>query len=251
MGCSAMPCTALLSASELTTVSDRAPAWRPGLAGERHSEVFASGREASGAAVALALAADALRAAISAPPAAILDGRLLLWVQDRAALKLGGRPYPLGLPYMFRHHFLHVVAESAEDALFALEEGLRCRELAAVVGELAGAPRALDFRASRRLSLAAERHGVPLWLVRLDAPQDLSSARLRWRVRSAPSAVPRWNARAPGDPAWHAELFRARAYPSGQWILCDDEHDLAASKPAAPYPFGVVEAAGDRSLAAV
>ena len=73
-------------------------------------------------------------------------------------------------------------AATPEDALFALEEGLRCRELACVIGEIAGNPKALDFTASRRLSLAAERHGVPLVLVRLDAARDLCSARMRWQV---------------------------------------------------------------------
>ena len=46
---------------------------------------------------------------------------------------------------------------------------MRCRDLAFVIGELAGNPKALDFTSSRRLSLAAEKHGVPLVLVRLDA----------------------------------------------------------------------------------
>ena len=64
----------------------------------RHGEVFASSREASGAAAALALARDALAAAEPAPGAEAEDRRALLWVQDKAALRLGGRPYRPGLP---------------------------------------------------------------------------------------------------------------------------------------------------------
>lgn len=241
---------ALVPASELAALSDRAPVWRPGLAGARHSEVFAGGNEASGAALALAFARDVLHAAETGGD----DARALLWVQDRAAVRLTGRPYRPGLPRDLRHRLLHVVVEKAEDALFALEEGLRCRELACVLGEIAGNPRALDFTASRRLSLAVEKHGVPLWLVRLDAARDLSSARLRWSVRAAPSARPRWNDQAPGLPAWHAELFRARAHPPGEWILRDDDHRLAAERiaepAAAPYSVGVAAGVGDRSLAA-
>jgi protein ImuA len=209
---------ALVPASALARVAADAPGWRPGLRSEgevaHHSEVFASGRETSGAAVALALAADAV--------AEMDDTRALLWVQDRAALKLGGRPYRPGLPRAWRNRVIHVIAEKAEDALFAIEEGLRCRDLATVVGEIAGNPKALDFTASRRLTLAAERHGVPLWLVRLDAARDLSSARMRWDVRAAPSQHPRWNAAAPGAPAWRAELFRARAHPPGEWVLGEE-----------------------------
>jgi protein ImuA len=156
------------------------------------------------------------------------------------------------LPEPLRHRLIHVAAKSPEDLLFALEEGVRCRDLAFVIGELAGNPKALDFTASRRLSLAAEKHGVPLALVRLDAARDLSSARMRWQVRSAPSPAPRWNAFAPGEPRWHAELFRARGHAPGEWILRDDGNVLAADRLAttAPDPVGLAFAAGGRSLAA-
>lgn len=213
-------------------VSARASAkWTPGLGNIHHSEVFASGRDSSGAATALALAMDMLASAESGPLAEAADQRAVLWVQDRASVRLTGRPYRPGLPADLRHRIIHVVAEKAEDVLFALEEGVRCRDLACVIGEVVGNPKALNFTTSRRLSLAAERHGVPLWLVRLDAGRDLSSARMRWEVRAAPSSIPRWNADAPGPPAWHAELFRSRAHPPGEWILRRDSIGLCALKP--------------------
>lgn len=252
--------TGLVPARELARVSARAPRWRPGLASPHHSEVFAPGGEASGAAVALALAADALRVGKAVEGG---DRRALLWVQDKVALRRGGRPYRAGLPAVFRDRLIHVVADTCEDALFALEEGLRCRDLVAVIGEVAGNPRALDFTASRRLTLTAEKHGVPLWLVRLDASHDLSSARLRWDVRASPSPHPRWNRDAPGTPTWRAELFRARLHPPGTWILNDGGNALAAerlvkpapsesapSESATPHHVGMAFAAGDRPLAA-
>jgi protein ImuA len=243
-------CRSLVPASELVHVSSRAPRWQPGLAPTYHNEVFGPGDEASGVAAALAFAADALRHAQADPD----DRRAILWVQDRAALKLGGRPYRPGLPAAFRHRLIHVICEKPEDALFALEESLRCRDVAAVIGELAGNPKALDFTASRRLTLTAERHGVPLWLVRLDARPDLSSARMRWQVGAARSPHPRWNASAPGAPSWRAELFRARQHPPGTWILNDGGNALSADRlgadqGSAPYPVGLAFASGDRSLA--
>ncbi|MBX9665008.1 MAG: hypothetical protein K5Q19_16910 [Novosphingobium sp.] len=220
--------------------------WRPGIAtGCRHAEVFAPAGEASGAALALALARDAL--GIDAQ-----DQRPWLWVQDKAALRLSGRPYRPGLPPHLRHRLIHVAATTPEDALFALEEGLRCRDLAFVIGEIAGNPRALDFTASRRLSLAAEKHGTALWLVRLDARTDLGSARMRWRVTAAASPPPRWNPQAPGRPAWQAELFRAHTFQPGHWTLRDDDTALAA-EPAgsrAPDHGDLVRGPGARSLAA-
>lgn len=252
------PAHALVPASEMAQVSAHTPRWRPGLAPTYHSEVFAAAGETSGVAAALALAADALRGAAPGRSAEAgirtADCRALMWVQDRAALKLGGRPYRPGLPQIFRHRLIHVVCEKPEDALFALEESLRCRDVAAVIGELAGNPKALDFTASRRLTLTAERHGVPLWLVRLDARPDLSSARMRWQVGAARSPHPRWNASAPGAPSWRAELFRARQHPPGTWILNDGGNALSADRlgadqGSAPYPVGLAFASGDRSLA--
>jgi protein ImuA len=241
-----MDLSALPTAGELASLGARAPRWRPGMAGARHGEVFASSREAGGGAAALALALDGVRAAQA-------DKAAVLWVQDAAALRLTGRPYRAGLSRALRSRLIHVAAKTPEDALFALEEGVRCRDFAFVVGEIAGNPRALDFVASRRLSLAAERHGVPLWLVRLDAKHDLSSARMRWDVRSAPSPHPRWNPAAPGSPSWRAELFRARGHLPGEWILRDEGNRLAADRLVTTPPDhgDLARAAGDRSLAAV
>jgi protein ImuA len=229
--------------------------WRPGLAAAPfHSEIFAPAGEASGAGLALALARDALTSA-PAGKGAGEDTRQVLWVQDRAAIRLGGRPCLAGLPLELRHRLIHVAAATPEDALFALEEGLKCRDLACVIGEIAGNPRALNFTASRRLSLTAERHGVRLWLVRLDAQPDLSSARMRWRARAAPSPLPRWNPAAPGTATWHAELFRARAHAPGEWMLSDDngtlrirrDPDLTAATPDFVH---LARATVGRSLAA-
>ncbi|MXP32224.1 hypothetical protein GRI94_10385 [Erythrobacter jejuensis] len=240
----------------------RSSRWRPGLAQQghfaRHSEVFANGREASGAGLALALALDELRSRRAGASAEAEDRRAILWVQDRAAVRLNGRPYRPGLPEEIRHRVIHVMANKPKDALFALEEGLRCRDLACVIGELAGNPKPLDFTASRRLSLTAEKHGVPLWLVRHDAGRDLSSARLRWEAHSAVSAKPDWNGQAPGVPGWQAELFRARSHAPGKWTMHDDGTGLVA-RPAAhrerpnaatANPFHLVRASRDRSLAA-
>ena len=228
------------------------PRWRPGLGAHPfHSEIFAPGNEASGTGLALALARDALMS----EEAAADQIRHVLWVQDRAAIRLGGRPCLAGLPPDLADRLIHVAAATPEDALFALEEGLKCRDIACVIGEIPGNPRALSFTASRRLSLTAEKHGVRLWLVRLDAAPDLSSARMRWQARAAPSPPPRWDPAAPGTATWHAELFRARTHLPGQWSLSDDAGTLRLAseldiEAAAPDIVHLARPTVGRSLAA-
>jgi len=158
----------------------------------------------------------------------------LLWVQDRMAILESGRVHPPGLP---TQDLIHVEARDSKDALWAMEEGVRCSCLSAVVGEIWGDPRALDFTATRRLAVAAERSGTPCWLVRLGGAANLSGARMRWRIASAPSLANDLDPRAPGTPAWHAELFRARGSPPGRW---DITHEAGA--------FHLVAAPGDRAL---
>jgi protein ImuA len=169
--------------------------------------------------------------------AQIATDKPLLWVQDRMAILESGRVHPPGLP---SQHLIHVEARDARDALWAMEEGVRCAALSAVIGEIWGDPTALDFTATRRLAVASERSGTPCWLVRLGGTANLSGARMRWRIGSAPSLLNEFDARAPGTPAWDADLFRARRQPPGRWTITHeaDRFHLAA-------------ASGDRTLGEV
>jgi protein ImuA len=158
----------------------------------------------------------------------------VLWVQERMAILESGRVHPPGLPVP---NLVHVEARDARDALWAMEEGVRCAGLSAVLGEIWGDPRALDFTATRRLAVASERSGTPCWLVRLAGAANLSGARMRWRIGSAPSLANPLDGRAPGLPAWDAELFRARGFPPGHWSLAHETDR-----------FHLVSGAGDRAL---
>ncbi|GGD62974.1 hypothetical protein [Croceicoccus mobilis] len=233
--------------------------WSPATGFRGAGEIFASGRDGAGAALAVALARSAPRPLAERGLTEESDERAFLWVQDAGAIRAGGRPYVPGLPRDLAHRMVHVAVKTPEDALFALEEGVRCRDLAFVIGEIAGNPRALDFTASRRLVLAAERHRVPLWLVRVDARRDLGAARMRWEVQSAASEPSPWNAEAPGTPNWRAELFRARGLRPGAWWIRpematggrDGGHTLHASRadhgehPETPGAGDMVRATGD------
>src|SRR5882762_969837 len=107
---------------------------------------------------------------------------------------------------------LMVTARRDEDLFWAMEEGLRCPGIAAVLGET----RAADPTAGRRLSLAAEKNGVPALLLRPQPAPPQSVCTTRWRVASAPS----YGATAPspvlpgldalGTAHWRIELRRNR-----------------------------------------
>jgi protein ImuA len=161
----------------------------------------------------------------------------LLWVQDRMAILESGRVHPPGLP---SQDLIHVETRDARDALWAMEEGVRCAALSAVIGEIWGDPKVLDFTATRRLAVASERSGTPCWLVRLGGTANLSGARMRWRIASAPSLLNDLDPKAPGAPVWDAELFRARGMPPGHWSIAHDADR-----------FHLVAVSGDRALGEV
>jgi len=178
--------------------------------------------------------------------AQVARGKPLLWVQERMAMLEAGRIYPPGLGV---GELIHVSARDARAALWAMEEGLRCSALGAVIGEIWGDPKALDFTATRRLAVAAERTGVAAFLIRLGGHANLSGARMRWRIASVPSRAHPLDPKAPGAAAWDAELFRARGFAPGRWHLDQDAQGQARmSDEDAADRRNLVAAAADRTL---
>jgi protein ImuA len=132
-----------------------------------------------------------------------------------------------------------VVARTRNDGetLWAMEEALRCPDLAAVLGEVEGLP----ATAGRRLQLAAEGSGVMALALRR---WRTGAAAQRWRA--APSvALTRWRVTAlpgalePGEPGvgrplWRVELLRCRGGVPAEWIVegCDATGHVAL--PAVP-----------------
>ena len=142
------------------------------------------------------------------------------WVQDRLSRKEAGRPMLAGLPT--DRPIIMVDLSRAADVLWAMEDGLRCRSLGAVIGEVWGDPAALDFTATKRLAMRAEAADVSCWLIRRAASPDLSAARDRWRIASLPSGAHPHDAQAPGAARWSLDLFRSRRTQPGQWVATYD-----------------------------
>ena len=150
--------------------------------------------------------------------------------------------------------YLFGIIPDANGLLKAAVDALRSNALSAVMVEACGRFPELDMIASRRLVLAAETSGTPLFLIRTDAEPSPSAAETRWRISSAPSrALP---AQAPGATAFDIELLRQRSGPSGKsWRLEWDRdrrafievsgHEAAASGALVSAPFCRPAAAAD------
>ncbi len=148
----------------------------------------------------------------------------LLWCRRPSGVS-DAPPYAAALAGWFDPaRLLMVTVRRDEDLFWALEEGLRCPGMAAVLGET----RAGDLTAGRRLSLAAEKSGVPALLLRSQPAPPQSVCTTRWRIASAPSrSTP--GLTDLGPPRWRIELRRNRfGVPSvtetPSWLLeCNDE----------------------------
>ncbi len=119
-----------------------------------------------------------------------------------------------------------IFAEARDEAsvLAAMEDGVRHRGLAAVIGEVARLP----LVASRRLQLAAETSGVTaLALFRWHKPAAEPTASVtRWRVMPRPSeALP---VPSLARSRWRVTLERCRGAEPGTWDLeaCDETGHL-------------------------
>jgi protein ImuA len=141
----------------------------------------------------------------------------VLWAQDRLTGRETGSPYLPGLPRGL--HLIRLDLPKPADVLWAMEQALCCHALGAVLGEIWGDAPIADFTATKRLALRAESQGLPCWLIRRATRPDLSAARERWHIRSAPSQPHPHDDHAPGAPVWHATLFRARSRPPGAWQI--------------------------------
>jgi len=154
----------------------------------------------------------------------------ILWVQDHASRRENGHLYTPGMTiFGIGHPVLCVTVSHPRDVLWAMEEGAACAGLAAVIGEIHGAPAVLDFTATKRLAMRAETSGVPVYLIRSADHATLSAARERWRVAALPSQPHPYDSRSPGNPQWDVDLFRARGRKPGRWVA---QYDPGAGRTA-------------------
>ncbi len=181
--------------------------------------------------------------------AAMAGGGDAVWIQQRLAALEGGAPYGPGSAIfgIVASRWLIVETASAKDALWAMEESLRCPGVGAVVAELCGTGEAADLTATRRLNLVLqERQGrTALGLLLRQRPLMGSACATRWRVASAPGSSDRLG--GIGRPAFALTLEKNRHGPCGGWRL---EWNHEQRNFHAALPVALAAAPGDRSYRA-
>jgi protein ImuA len=102
-----------------------------------------------------------------------------------------------------------------QQALWAMEEALKCEGLAAVIGEI----RAISFIASRRLQLVVEQSRVTGFLLRHD-PNNINpiASVARWHITPLVSELEP-GMPGIGHPRWNIELSRVRNGRPGVWQM--------------------------------
>ncbi|MEO8884251.1 MAG: hypothetical protein ABI377_12695 [Devosia sp.] len=188
----------------------------------------------------------------------------ILFLQLTHEAQETGLPYGPGLKHFGFDPERLIIGRMATPAelLWAVEEAIACRAVAAVVAEVLGAPKVFDFTASRRLSLRAASGGASVFMLRYGVEREATAARLRWRIAPAVSRPPPFDDQAPGNPRWQVTIEKGRVRQGlvgmGLELLVDwtrdgfvpavgGERESAGGVRAYPAPYGAPsEAVGDR-----
>jgi protein ImuA len=157
------------------------------------------------------------------PPYPPPQGGRVILVLPTYGLRDYGRPHGHGLNALGLDPRRLILAETAhrKDTLWAMEEALHSRAVAAVAGFIDQT----DLKTSQRLQLAATDCGLPLFLLRPAEIVEASAAATRWRVGAASAARDRFGliTRA----RWRLSLERCRNGRTGEWMV---EYDHVAHR---------------------
>lgn len=102
-----------------------------------------------------------------------------------------------------------------KEALWTIEEGLKCEALSVVIGEI----RELSFTESRRLQLAVEHSHVTGFIHRQNPKTENTVACVtRWKIKPLPSDAEQ-GMPGVGFPRWDVHLLKVRNGKPGNWQL--------------------------------
>ena len=158
---------------------------------------------------------------------ALMHKGACLWVGTRQMIF----PPALKVAGINPDQVIFVNALSDKEALWVIEEGLKCGGLAAVVGEV----KDLSFTASGRLQLAVEKSRITGLIHRnIEIAPGNTACLARWKVTPLAS-VKEDGMPGVGFPSWRVELIKIRNGRPGAWQVqwMDKGFVIAAEKPVA------------------
>ena len=171
-------------------------------------------------------------------------GDLVLWCLTQRVAREWGRPYGPGLiaQGLDPACFLIVETRTAQDAAWALEEGLKSRTLIAALGQA----EIREELASRRLGLAAQASRTPCLLLsghtQASRRTGLLGTLTRWCIAARRSGLAPFDTAAPGAPAWHVTLERCRGEAPGRSFIVEFSHESDGFHLSATSSAGEAEA---------
>ncbi|MBN7811326.1 Error-prone repair protein ImuA [Algoriphagus sp. H41] len=141
----------------------------------------------------------------------VRQGGFCLWVSNRRSI------FPPGLKRfgIAPERVIFIDLKKEKDVLWAMELGLKCSSLSAVVGEL----QELSFTESQRLQLAVEQSKVTGLLHRHHPKyQHALACTTRWKIVSLGSHLPE-GMPGVGFPTWQVSLLKVRNGRPGEWKM--------------------------------
>lgn len=138
-------------------------------------------------------------------------GGFCLWISNRRSL------FPPGLKRfgVEPDRIIFIDLKREKDVLWAMEQGLKCSTLSAVVGELQD----ISFTESQRLQLAVEQSKVTGLLHRHNPrSQHALACTTRWNIFSLPSELQE-GMPGVGFPTWKVSLLKVRNGRPGEWKI--------------------------------
>lgn len=138
-------------------------------------------------------------------------GGFCLWVSRQRTL------FPPGLKHygVDPHRFIFVDVDQERDVLWAVEQGLKCDALVAVIGEL----KEISFAESQRLQLAVEQSRVTAFLHRYQPrTENTLACSTRWKITPMSSNLEE-GMPGVGFPTWKVELLKVRNGKPGIWQM--------------------------------
>lgn len=142
--------------------------------------------------------------------ALIRDKGAAVWITSNAPVF----PPALKAYGIAAERILFLELPGAKQALWVMEEALKCAALSIVIGEV----NKFDFTASRRLQLATEASKVTGIVIRKAKQATPTVAAARWQVTSLHSSGEE-GLPGPGYPRWNIKLLKVKNGQPSEWNM--------------------------------